>query len=128
MKKEISLFIKKLKEMPDFNRVKFVFLFGSYSQRKQNKLSDIDFAVYYNGNDKDAFKFRIKLMAKLPDKFDVRIFQHLPLYVQKEVITGKVVYSKDEELLYDIAYKIIKEFEEFKRAYYDYIGYKKIEV
>ena len=67
-------------------------------------------------------------MAKLPDKFDVRIFQHLPLYVQKEVITGKVVYSKDEELLYDIAYKIIKEFEEFKRAYYDYIGYKKIEV
>ena len=55
---KIKLFLKELKEMPDFNKVKFVFLFGSYAQRKQNKLSDIDFAVYYEGDGQERFKFR----------------------------------------------------------------------
>lgn len=122
MRDKIRLFLKKLKEMPDFNRVKFVILFGSYSQNKQNKLSDIDFAVYYDGDSKQRFKFRIKLMAKLPDSFDVQIFQDLPLYVRIEVLKGKLIYAKDETFAYDIAYETIKKYGDgFKRYYEDYI-------
>ncbi len=121
IKDKTSLFMKKLKEMPDSDRVKFVFLFGSFSQNKQNKLSDIDFAVYYEGNSRKRFNFRLKLLGKLPDSFDVQIFQDLPLYVRMEVLKGKLIYAADLTFAYDMAYETIKSFEDFKKYYYDYI-------
>lgn len=121
MKDKNNLFMKKLKEMPNFDRVKFVFLFGSYVKNKQNKLSDIDFAVYYEGSKKERFKFRLKLITKLPDNFDVQIFQDLPLYVRIEVLKGKLIHAEDLTFVYDIAYSTIKAFENFKKYYYDYL-------
>lgn len=118
---KIKLFLKKLREMPDFDRVKFIFLFGSYALKKQNNLSDIDFAVFYDGNSKERFKFRLKLMAKFPDKFDIHIFQDLPLHVRMNVLKGKIIYAKDLTFAYDTAYETIKAFERFKKYYYDYL-------
>ena len=126
MKEEIKLFMKKLREMPDFNRVKFVILFGSQAEGRANKMSDYDFAVYYDGDGRKRFKFLIKLSGSLPDKFDVKIFQDLPLYVRKEVLKGEVVYAKDLRFVYDVAYETIKAFEDFKKYYYDYIGVEKM--
>ena len=126
MKKEINLFIEKLKKMPDFNRVKFVILFGSQAEGRANKMSDYDFAVYYDGDGRKRFIFLIKLSGSLPDKFDVKIFQDLPLYVRKEVLKGEVVYAKDLRFVYDVAYETIKAFEDFKKYYYDYIGVEKM--
>ncbi len=120
-KDKIDLFMKKLKEIRDFDRVKFVFLFGSYSNGKQNKLSDVDFAVYYEGNSRERFNFRLKLLGKLPDNFDVQIFQDLPLYVRMEVLKGKLICSSDLTFAYDMAYETIKSFEDFKKYYYDYV-------
>jgi uncharacterized protein len=122
MEEKINLFMKKLKEMPDFDRVKFVFLYGSYIKNKQNKFSDIDFAIYFNGNDKERFKFRLKLLGNLPDNFDVQIFQDLPLFVRMNVLKGKVVYCADEDILYDAARDTVQRFESFKEYYYDYIN------
>lgn len=121
IKDKINLFMRKLKEMPDFNRVKFVFLFGSYSNGKQNKFSDIDFAVYYKGDSKERFKFRLNILGKLPDNFDVQIFQDLPLYVRMNVLKGKLIYNSDLDFVYDKAYETIKVFEDFKKYYYDYL-------
>ena len=64
MKKEINLFMKKLKESPYFARVKFVILFGSQVLDKANPMSDFDFAVYLDMKDKERFKFRIKFGAQ----------------------------------------------------------------
>ncbi|PIN77557.1 nucleotidyltransferase [Candidatus Woesearchaeota archaeon CG10_big_fil_rev_8_21_14_0_10_34_12] len=107
--------------MPDFNKVRFVFLFGSVAKKKQNKLSDIDFAIYHEGDAKERFKFRISLSAKLPDNFDIQIFQDLPLYVRVGVLKGKLIYCVDELFAYDAAYQTIKAFDDFKKYYYDYI-------
>ena len=120
--------MEKLKEMKDFDRVKFVILYGSYAGGKENKLSDMDFAVYYERGDKKRFKFRLKLLAKLPDEFDVQIFQDLPLYVRMNVLKGKVIYAKDLDFVYEIAYETIKRFEDFKKYYYDYIKTRKLRV
>lgn len=126
-KKElINLFLRKLKEVPGKDRVKFVILFGSYSNGKENKMSDIDFAVYYDGDDNQRFKFRLNLGSKLPDKFDVQIFQDLPLYVRIEVLKGKIVYAEDIGFAYGIAYETIKKFGEFKKYYYDYLNRRPI--
>ncbi|MBU1136498.1 MAG: nucleotidyltransferase domain-containing protein [Nanoarchaeota archaeon] len=121
MKEKVKLFLKKLREMPDFHKVKFVFLFGSYILKKENRFSDIDFAIYYEGDSKQRFNFRIKLGAKLPDNFDIQIFQDLPLYVRMEILKGKLIYVKDLDFVYEKAYETIREFEDFKKYYYDYI-------
>ncbi len=126
MKKEINLFMKKLKEMPDFNRVKFVILFGSRAEGRAGPMSDYDFAVYYDGDDKERYKFLIK--ANFNEKFDAKIFQDLPLYVQKEVLKGEVLYAKNRGFVYDIAYETIKRFEDFKKYYYDYIKTRKLRI
>ena len=122
MKEEINLFMRKLKERKDFDRVKFVILFGSQVLGKANKMSDYDFAVYYDGDSRERFDFRVSFGGNLPDSFDLQVFQDLPLYVRKEALKGKVVYSKDMGFVYSIAYETIKAFEDFKRYYYDYIS------
>ncbi len=128
MEGQIKFFLEKLKEMSDLGSVKFVFLFGSYGQGKQNKLSDIDFAVYYDGEGKERFKFRLKLTAKLPNNYDIQIFQDLPLFVRKEVLKGKLIYTRDLIFVYDKAYETIKEFDHFKKYYYDYIRHRRLRI
>jgi hypothetical protein len=34
---------------------------------------------------------------------------------------GKVVFCRDEDMLYDLAIKTMKEFEDFKPIYYEYL-------
>ncbi len=126
-KEKIKVFLKKLKSMPDFNSVKFVFLFGSVARNEDNKLSDIDLAVYYEGNKKERFNFRIKLLSQLSNDYDVKVFQDLPLFIKKSVLTGKLVYYKDIQFVYSVAYETIKQFNDFKKAYYDYIGLEAIQ-
>ena len=104
--------------MKDFHRVKFVILFGSQANGKANKMSDYDFAIYYDGDDRYDFLKRINFN----EKFDAKVFQDLPLFIQKEVLKGKVIYAKDLAFVYDIAYETIKRFEDFKKYYYDYIN------
>lgn len=124
MDKNINLFVSKLKKISGFAKVKFIFLYGSQASGKANKMSDYDFAVYYDGDKKERFNFLIK--ANFNEKFDVKIFQDLPLFVRKEVLKGKVIYFKDRRFVYEIVYQTIKDFEFFKRYYYDYIGLERI--
>ena len=113
MNKEIKLFMGKLRKMPDFHRVKFVILFGSRAEGRARKDSDYDIVVYYDGKANERFKFGISVNEN--EKFDVQIFQDLPLFIQKEVLKGKVLYAKDLGFVYDIAYDIIKRFNDFKK-------------
>ncbi len=89
--------------------------------------SDIDLCIDIDAEtDYEGSKFRLKVLSELPDFFDVQIFSQLPLYVKKEVLKGKVIYCRDEEYLYETAISTIKEFEDFKYRYYDYIGERAI--
>ncbi|MBS3099630.1 nucleotidyltransferase domain-containing protein [Candidatus Pacearchaeota archaeon] len=126
MEDEIKKFVEILREMPDFNNVEFVILFGSQAEGRANKLSDYDFAVYYKGDKRERFKFLLRFGGKLPDNFDIKIIQDLPLPIQKEVLKGKVIYAREISFVYDYAYEIIKRFEDFRRYYYDYLGMVKI--
>lgn len=128
LKLSIVEVLKGIKQMADFSRVKFIVLFGSYSSGKQNKLSDIDFAVYYDGNEDERYEFRKKMLGKFQDDFDIHIFQDLPLYVRINVLKGKLIYAKDLTFVYDKYYETIKEFERFKKYYYDYIGNRRLRI
>jgi len=121
MDKKINLFLEKLKGMPDFDKVRFVILFGSQINGTSNKMSDHDFAVYFDGDRDERFKFRMGLLGRLPDEFDVQIFQDLPLFVRKSVFKGKVIYAENLDFVYDVAYETIKSYGYFRKYYEDYI-------
>jgi len=71
----------------------------------------------------DAGMFRFRILTELSGgKFGIQIFEELPLYVRVEVLKGKLLYAKEESEVYDIAWRTIKEFDHFKKYYYDYIG------
>ncbi len=124
-KKElIKEFIEKTKDSPDFNKIQFVMIFGSYTQNKQTKFSDIDIAIYFKGDKKERFNFRLKLLAGLKDKYDVHIFQDLPLPLRISVLKGELIYFKDLDFVYETAYQTIKSYEDIKKYYLEYINLK----
>ena len=102
-------------------RVQFIVLFGSVAEGKSNSLSDIDIAVYYDGTSKERFVFRMSVLGALPGKCDVHIFQDLPVGVQKEVISGKVLYSRNFQFIFNEYLKVIRSYHRFEKYINCYI-------
>lgn len=115
--------VEKLKNLDGFEKVRFIILYGSAAEGTTREESDIDLCIDFDADtDYERSKFRLSVLSELPDFFDVQIFAQLPVYVKKEVLKGKVIFCRDEEHLYEVAISTIKEFDDFKYRYYDYIG------
>ena len=115
--------LKRMRTIEGFENVRFVILYGSVAEGRARAESDIDLAVYYDGERDEAARFRFAVLSELADdRYDIQIFSNLPLYVRTEVLRGKVLYCPDERFLYDVAYRTIREFDDFKHRLYDYIG------
>ncbi len=114
--------VKKVLKEDKEEKVQFIILYGSQTQGTATPLSDTDVAIFYDGDKKERFNFRVRVSGVLGDKFDVQIFQDLPLYIRKEVLKGEVLYQKDVDFLYETAIDTVKEYGLFKRyldAYYE---------
>ena len=120
VKKDVHLVIDKIKKIGG-EKIKFIILFGSFAEGKQTPLSDIDLAVYYDGSKEERFKFRIEILGNVNNKFDIQIFQDLPLYVRKEVLKGKILYDGESRFLYEVERRTYQDFDDFKNRFYDYI-------
>lgn len=125
LEQSMSDVIKKIKAIGG-DKVRFVVLYGSAAKGKLTKLSDIDIAVFYNGDKSERFEFRKKILGRVGNEFDIQIIQDLPLYLQKDILsTGKVIYSVDYRETFEIFIKIIRGFEDFKprlEIYYSGLG------
>lgn len=119
--------IKKILALDKEEKVKFIILYGSHARGEARKDSDVDLCICYEGTKREAFEFRMKVLGELPDNYDVQIFNLLPIFLRKECLKGVVLFCREWEFLYDIAYKTIEEFEDFKKYYYDYLGLEAIE-
>ncbi len=117
---DITKIKQKLLALDSKKAIQFIVLFGSVAQGKNNQLSDIDIAVYYQGNKKERFAFRMKALGEFSDIIDLQIFQDLPLYVQKEVLKGKVMYYKDYNFTFTEFMRVIKDFGHFEKYLKDY--------
>ena len=118
--KDINFVVDLIKNLGE-KKIRFVVLFGSISVKKQTPLSDVDLAVYYDGSKEERFRFRMDVLGRISDKFDVQTFQDLPLYIQKEVVKGRVLYCDDSRFLYEIVRRTSQDFDDFKIKFYDYI-------
>jgi hypothetical protein len=98
-----------------------VLLFGSVARGEETPLSDIDVCLVLTE----------AAAARAPDKrreylgafdLDVQVFQALPLYVRSRVLReGRVLLSRDDDRLYDLALRTARAFEDFKPIYRTYL-------
>lgn len=99
-----------------------VMLFGSYA--RDEKFSDIDVCIIMLPKNFDALSLsrkRLEYLKDFPD-YDLRIFQQLPLYIRMRVLKeGKIIFCRDEDALYDLAMKTVREFEYFEPVYSTYL-------
>ncbi len=118
----VDRFMNVLRSQKDFGRVEFVILYGSAAEGRALKSSDIDLCIYYAGDRKQQASFRERLLRLLPARFDIQIFQEIPLYVRKNVLRGKEVYAKDNGFMYDTLTNTIKDYETFRPKLMQYVG------
>jgi hypothetical protein len=86
---EIREKLKFLKEKYD------VVAYGSYVEGGMRPNSDIDIAVISHQTNKELnVKLHEELLGKFPLKYEVRIFELLPIYIQISIIENyRVVYG-----------------------------------
>jgi predicted nucleotidyltransferase len=123
LRKPVDAALREMQQLAGFKKVRFVMLYGSAAEGRMTPDSDIDLCVYYDGPRKEAAQFRHTVLSGLPHlRYDVQIFQLLPLYVRVEVLRGVPVFITDMRFLYETATRTLREFGDFKHRLYDYTG------
>jgi predicted nucleotidyltransferase len=98
-------------------------LFGSVARGEQTAHSDVDICLVLTPErvrDKSILsRKRLAYLAQFD--LDVQIFQASPLYIRHRVLKeGQVLFVRDEDLLYEVAFRTAQAFEDFKPIYYRY--------
>ena len=100
-------FLGHLEQTKFFSQIEFVILYGSSLSSYHLDDSDIDLCLYIDEEKKSLSSIRLELLKMFNENLDIQIFQLLPLYVQIEVLKGKVLYVKEEDRLLEISYETI---------------------
>lgn len=81
-----------------------VLLYGSAVREDYHEGSDIDVCIVFPSVEKIGFSR--KLLSEVRDeRYDVRLFELMPLYLKMDVIeNGEVVYARDIYELYEYFY------------------------
>ncbi|MDD4484567.1 MAG: nucleotidyltransferase domain-containing protein [Methanoregula sp.] len=123
LRERVDRAMQRMRLVPGFGHVKFIILYGSAAENRMTRGSDIDLCVYYDGGYEEAARFRHAVLSELPEnRYDIQIFQHLPLYVRVEVLKGIPVFCRTSRFLYDKAAEALRDFDGFKHRLYDYTG------
>ena len=120
-----NLLSKEFKSMVSNDKgIIAVLVFGSYVNNKEYS-RDIDICLVLDKkySNLDMINKRLKFLSVTPSKFDIQIFQQLPLYVRQRILKeGKILICKNEDFLYQLAYLTIKDFNLFERIYNVYLN------
>lgn len=90
------------------DQVRGVLLFGSYASEKADKRSDIDICLVSPENK----NILLKVFEKLGGKYDVKIFEELPLYIKIDIIKNHRTILGDEVGLSYYFYSFRKEWQD----------------
>lgn len=98
-----------------------VLLFGSVARGEATPDSDVDVCLVLKmPTTADMSATRLAYLHY--PALDVHVFQALPIYVRQRVLQDvRVLHVKDEDALYDEAFRTIREFEDFRPFYHEYL-------
>ncbi len=115
----IRKIIQKVKMNKD---VIAVGIFGSYARGE--KYNDIDICIFLKIQKYEQLqlsRLRLSFMHS-SEKYDVQVFQQLPMYIKKRILKeAKIIYCKDEDALYDLYFLTLKQFNDYKYHYEQYL-------
>ncbi len=108
------------RDFADFkDKVFAVILFGSFARGEQTEKSDIDICIVAKEKEKIREIWNRILESGLTDKYDIKIFELLPIRLKIEIIKdGRIIFCKDEK-------KLNYYFWKFKKIWKDEILQKK---
>ena len=90
-------------------------LFGSYVEGGFREGSDIDVALITRSSDKKANRQLLKsILGKVHPKYELHIFELLPLKIQRSVFTRYIVVAGDHLEISEYFYKFRKIWEDCK--------------
>jgi len=98
-------------------------LFGSQARGDQDTVSDTDLCLVLSPALSTPLEFSEKKLEYLA-KFsvDIHVFQQMPLYLKQRVLhDGEVLFCRDEDMLYELAFAVIREYSDFEHVYRDYL-------
>ena len=102
---------KIIKNISKLKFVEGIILFGSQVNGKTREDSDVDIAVITKKLTKNQ---EIKILGFSSGKFDISIFNKLPLIIQFRVINdGKILFMRSEEYYHQIKYEVIRRYLDF---------------
>ena len=96
-----------------------------YGSSLKGKGRDIDLCIYLTKkkSNLEMSKKRLELLSGAGDNLDIQIFQQVPLYIKTRILKeGKVLFCRDEDALYEIAFATIKDFGFYKKIYDMYLN------
>ncbi len=113
MDKETELNLNKIVDKISKNKkVKAIFLFGSQVNGRAREDSDVDIAVLTKEINIDE-EWKISGIGN--EKFEIHIFNRLPLVIQFRVIKdGKLLFVKDERYLHDVWRYVVSRYLDFQ--------------
>lgn len=120
MEKPLDTLLDRTRKDPE---ILAVILFGSRAREEQTPTSDIDLCLVLFPRRYDPLHLSRKKLEylKVAD-IDIQVFQQLPLYIRRRVLKeGKVLFTQNEDLLYEVAFRTAQAFEDFKHRYYEYL-------
>jgi predicted nucleotidyltransferase len=103
-----------------------IIVFGSRARGDDGPASDLDICLVLQPKDYSDLKLsrkRLKYLkcSSMPG-LDIHIYQQLPLYIRKRILKeGEILFCRDEKVLYELAFRTVQEFEDFKHIYYSYL-------
>lgn len=119
-RKEIKGIVTALKKDPE---ILAIILYGSSARGENTPVSDIDICVVLMPGVRSALDLSRKKLA-FASHFSghISIFQQLPIYIRQRVLKeGKVLFSKDTDALYEVAFAFIRELFHFEPIYKEYL-------
>ena len=104
-------------ELAGFKKYNLV-IYGSYIGKNFNSRSDIDIAlITTNPNPAKNKKIWLNLMGKVPEKYDFKVFELLPLDIKASLINNYIVIYGDSLGLSEYFYHFRKLWKDCQKRY-----------
>ena len=103
-----------------------VIVFGSRARGDGREDSDLAVCLVLQPKDYSELELTHKRLEYLglfgsPD-LDIQVYQQLPLYIRRRVLKeGEILLCRDQERLYELAFRTVQEFKDFKHIYEGYL-------